>query len=66
MGNYTSKVMREGELYPTRTLTRNTAADVIAAIPEPLEKHPGYHRVHVYAGVGLIFSVDCGGKNVTD
>lgn len=59
---YSLKVMHEGEAFPTETATRATSAEVMEAIPRLLKRHPGCHRIHVYAGLSHLFLVDCRGN----
>lgn len=64
MNDYALKVFHEGELLPVETVTVSAAADVTDTIPMLLKKHAGCHRIHVYAGHALLFSVDCNGDTV--
>ena len=38
------------------------AAEVLAAIPDIMKKHPGCERVEVYLAAVRLFSVDCAGN----
>ena len=64
MSEYTLKVFHEDQKAPTEVALLKHASEVLAAIPTLLEAHPGCYRIHVYAGVAHLFSVDCTGASV--
>jgi hypothetical protein len=66
MADYTLTVCNEGESLPIETIRLTGWAQVLETITALLNKHPGCHRIHVNAGAGCLFSVDCAGNNVAD
>jgi len=66
MDLYTLTVVHEGRPFPSETVTCQTAAAVLTAIPELLARHSDCHRIHVRLGALHLFSVDCRGETVKD
>lgn len=64
MSPYTLTVCHEGKHLPTEVTTHSSAAAAMDAIAALLKKHPDCHRIHVHAGTGRLFSVDCKGVTV--
>jgi len=65
-GDYTLKVCHEGTTLPVETVRVVGSETALKTIPALLNKHPGCHRIHVFAGHVDLFSVDCDGKTVVD
>ncbi|HYC98730.1 hypothetical protein [Brevundimonas sp.] len=66
MGDYTLKIVPQGQSEPTETVILSRPGEVLDAIPALLDANPDCYRIHVYLGQARLFSVDCTGKNVDD
>jgi len=63
---YTLTVRETGSSLPIETVTFNSSAATMGAIPVLLERHPGCGRIQVHAGGTYLFSVDCSGATLPD
>ncbi|MBX9575653.1 MAG: hypothetical protein K2X07_08445 [Caulobacteraceae bacterium] len=66
MPPYAVKVFSDDPRHPIETLYVRRACRVMALLPVVLARHASCHRVRVYAGETLLFSVDGRGENVFD
>ena len=63
---YTLTVYEAGSLFAVETVTLQSSAATMAAIPGLLAKHPGCESVKVHAGGTYLFSVNCKGERLPD
>ena len=66
MTAYALKVFYPDEQKAREIVTLDRAGDVVAVIPQMLDRHDGCYRIRVYLNEAQLFAVDCHGNDVSD